>query len=129
MRPEPSPTHAVRQAALAAALLDAAGPLPEGLVAPGGGPIGRRFAVHRATSTLGAVAALATRHPVLERLLGVETFADLARAFLRVDRPPTALLLDWGGGLPDFVAGHPEDRKSTRLNSSHNSESRMPSSA
>ena len=108
MRPEPTVPHAARQAMLAEALLDAAGPVPEGLVAPGGGPVGRRFAVHRATSTLGAIAALATRHPVLERLLGVETFADLARAFLRVDRPRTALLLDWGGGLPDFVAAHPD---------------------
>lgn len=106
MRPDPIPTHAAREAAFAAALVDAAAPLPAGLVAPGGGPVGRRFAVHRATATLGAIAALAIRHPVLERLLGTDTFADLARAFLRVDRPRTALLLDWGGALPDFVAAH-----------------------
>lgn len=118
MRPDPAvarpaaavrpPTQIERQAAFAAALLDAATPLPDGLVAPGGGPVDRRFAVHRATMTLGLIAALAGRHPVLERLLGAETFADLARAFLRVDRPATALLLDWGDGLPDFVAGHPD---------------------
>ena len=108
MRPEPLPSHGARQTAFAAALLDAAMPIPDGLVAPGGGPVGRRFAVHRATSTLGSIGALATRHPVLERLLGAETFVDLARAFLRVDRPRTALLIDWGGGLPDFVAGHPD---------------------
>lgn len=108
MRPDPIPTHAAREAAFAAALVDAAAPLPEGLVAPGGGPVGRRFAVHRATATLGSIAALTIRHPVLERLLGADTFADLARAFLRVDRPRTALLLDWGGALPDFVAAHPD---------------------
>ncbi|MDK9695429.1 MAG: DNA-binding domain-containing protein [Siculibacillus sp.] len=108
MRPDPFPDHGARQAAFAAALLDAGAPVPDGLLAPGGGPVGRRFAVHRATTTLGSIAALATRHPVLERLLGSETFADLARAFLRTNRPRTALLLDWGGGLPDFVATHPD---------------------
>ena len=106
MRPDPTPPHLDRQAMLAAALLDGTAALPDGLIAPGGGPVGRRFAVHRATATLGSIAALAIRHPVLERLLGEETFADLARAFLRVDRPRTALLLDWGDGLAGFVAGH-----------------------
>jgi len=106
MRPEI--THIDRQSTIAAALLDATLPPPVGLVAPGGGPVGRRFAVHRATSTLGTIAALATRHPVLERLLGTETFATLARAFLAVDRPRSALLLGWGDGLPDFVAAHPD---------------------
>jgi hypothetical protein len=108
MRPDLAPTHAYRLSALAAALLDGAAALPDGLSAPGGGPVGRRFAVHRATATLGSIAALATRHPVLERLLGAETFAELARAFLRVDRPRTALLLGWGDALPDFVAAHPD---------------------
>lgn len=108
MRPDPVPTHAQRQSALAAALLDGGSSFPEGLLAPGGGPVDRRFAVHRATATLGSIAALATRHPVLERLLGAETFVGLARAFLRVDRPRTALLLDWGDALPDFVEAHPD---------------------
>ena len=106
--PHRAPSHFARQAALAAALLDGDAPLPEGLVAPGGGPLGRRFAVHRATTTFASVAALAARYPVLERLLGVETFADLARALLRIDRPRTALLLGWGDGLADFVATHPD---------------------
>lgn len=108
MRPEPVSSHADRQAAIAAALLDRALAPPDGLLAPGGGPIGRRFAVHRATATLGLVSALATRHPVLERMLGAETFADLALAFVATDRPRTALLIDWGSGLPDFVAAHPD---------------------
>lgn len=104
----PEARHAAVEAAFAAALLDPRLPPPAGLIAPGGGPVGRRFAVHRATSTLGTIAALATRHPVLETMLGAETFADLARAFLAVERPRTALLLDWGDGLAEFVAGHPD---------------------
>lgn len=101
-------SHLARQAAFAEALLDGGAPVPEGLLAPSGGPVGRRFAVHRATTTLGSVAALAARYPVLERLLGGDTFVDLARAFLRIDRPRTALLLGWGDGLADFVAVHPD---------------------
>lgn len=104
----PEARHAAVEAAFAAALVDPRLPPPAGLIAPGGGPIDRRFAVHRATSTLGTIAALATRHPVLERLLGAETFVDLARAFLAVDRPRSALLLGWGDGLGDFVADHPD---------------------
>ncbi len=105
-RPWGAPSHLARQTALAAALLDGGAAVPEGLVAPGGGPIARRLAVHRATTTLGLVAALAARYPVLGRLLGSETFADLARAFLVVDRPRTALLLDWGESLAGFVETH-----------------------
>lgn len=96
-------THAATQAALAAAILDTDLPPPAGLLGRDGGPVGRRFAVHRATTTFGLIGALATRYPVTEKLLGVDTFADLARAFLAHDRPPTTLLLDWGEALPDFV--------------------------
>ena len=95
--------HAATEAAIAAAILDTGLPPPKGLLGRDGGPVGRRFAVHRATTTFGLIAALATRYPVTEKLLGVDTFADLARAFLAHDRPPTALLLDWGEALPDFV--------------------------
>lgn len=101
----PESLHAPIEAGLAAAILDPALPPPPGLLGRDGGPVGRRLAVHRATTTLGLVAALATRFPVLEKLLGADTFADLARAFLRVDRPRTALLLDWGEALPEFVEG------------------------
>ena len=37
--------------------------------------------------------------------------------------------LDFGAGIAVFALGYGKDRKSTRLNSSHMSESRMPSSA
>ena len=96
-------THAATEAALAAAILDTALTPPEGLLGRDGGPLVRRFAVHRATTTFGLIGALATRYPVTEKLLGVETFADLARAFLAHDRPTRSLLLDWGEALPDFV--------------------------
>jgi hypothetical protein len=100
----PESHHTAAEAALAAALLDPSRPPPAGLLGRDGGPVGRRFAVHRATTTFGLIGALATRFPVTEKLLGVDTFADLARAFLAHDRPRTALLLDWGEALPDFVA-------------------------
>lgn len=101
----PESRHARAESALAAAILDPALAPPAGLLGRDGGPVARRLAVHRATTTLGLIGALATRYPVTERLLGAETFADLARAFVAVDRPPTALLLFWGEALPDFLEG------------------------
>ncbi len=101
----PESRHALAESAIAAAILDPALAPPDGLLGRDGGPVARRFAVHRATTTLGLIGALATRFPVTERLLGVETFADLARAFICGDRPPTALLLGWGEALPDFIEG------------------------
>ena len=98
-------THAATQAALAAAILDTDLPPPAGLLGRDGGPVGRRFAVHRATTTFGLIGALTSRFPVTEAQLGAETFADLARAFIARDRPPTALLIDWGDALPEFIAG------------------------
>lgn len=100
----PEAVHARAEARFAAALLDRDLPPPENLLGRDGSPVGRRFAVHRAGATLGLVAALAARHPVLEKMLGEATFADLARAFVRTDRPTTALLLGWGDGLATFVA-------------------------
>ena len=104
----PETAHADIEAAFAAALLDPGLPPPAGLLAPDGGPIGRRFAVHRATTGFALIGALAGRFPATERLLGTGTFADLARAFLGVDRPRTAVLLDWGEALPDFIETLPD---------------------
>jgi hypothetical protein len=106
MPPDARAADTTAEARFAAALLDRDLPPPENLLGRDGGPVGRRFQIHRAGATLGLVGALAARHPVLEAMLGEDTFADLARAFLRVDRPKTALLLGWGDGLADFVAAH-----------------------
>jgi hypothetical protein len=98
-------SHTMIESGLAAAILDPALPPPAGLLGRDGGPVARRLAVHRATTTFGLIGTLATRYPVTEKLLGAETFADLARAFLAHHRPSTALLLDWGEALPAFIAG------------------------
>ena len=59
----------------------------------------------------------------METAGGQVTFAGTATWTVAAGTPPTALPL---GGLP---VGRARDRKSTRLNSSHSSVSRMPSSA
>jgi hypothetical protein len=103
--PAPETSHAAREAAIAAALVDTAAAPPAGLLGRDGGPVGRRFAVHRATTTFGLIGALATRYPATRRLLGDDYFDAVARVFIAGDRPRTALLLDWGEAFPDALTG------------------------
>ena len=56
--------------------------------------------------------------------LNVKSVEELSQ-FINEAKTPGNLLQD----APDFDAIKQEDRKSTRLNSSHRSQSRMPSSA
>ena len=67
-------------------------------------------------------------HPHLERMLRINPLSTLdglkdLQAVIECASPPPALL------LPKVRSADELDRKSTRLNSSHVSESRMPSSA
>ena len=51
-------------------------------------------------------------------------------ALLPHDIPEKSRVARWSDAVAtDYLSGHRADRKSTRLNSSHVSESRMPSSA
>jgi acyl-coenzyme A synthetase/AMP-(fatty) acid ligase len=59
----------------------------------------------------------------------VDTKAFTGMIGLPMPNTELALLDDDGREVPPGQAGEIADRKSTRLNSSHNSESRMPSSA
>ena len=76
---------------------------PEGL-----GPQGElRFAVYRNNVLHGLARALAQRFPVIEALLGAESFVALARAFLAVEPPASPLLFAWGEGFADFLDAMP----------------------
>ena len=66
---------------------------------------------------IGGSFALALRdRGIADEILGVESSEGNAAEALRL-------------GLADRIVAFEEDRKSTRLNSSHNNQSRMPSSA
>lgn len=95
------PDHPGMQARMHAALWSPV--TPEGLGAAEG--LEQRFAVYRNNVQHGLARALAQRFPVVERLVGAEFFAAMARVFAAAHPPATPVLLDWGEGFADFLAG------------------------
>ncbi len=95
---------ATLQHAFAAALADAGRPVPRGVVAPGRRPDAARFAVYRNNVHVGLIGALAKIFPVTRMLVGADFFSGMAREFVRVEKPSTPLLMEYGAGFPDFVA-------------------------
>ena len=83
------------------------GPLPPGLTARDPAEIDRRFAVYRNNVAVSLAEALATRFPVIRRLVGEAFFAPLARLYAQADRPKSPVLAEWGEGFPAFLAGFP----------------------
>ncbi|MXP61884.1 DUF2063 domain-containing protein [Roseomonas sp. M0104] len=95
------------QAGFARALLDPEAAPPTGLRAAPGADLARRFAVYRNNVAHGLIAALALRHPAVQRLVGKDFFAGMARAFVQHHPPRSPVLLEYGDGFPEFVAGFP----------------------
>ncbi len=92
------------EALFAAALLDAKQPVPRGITAPNAAVATRRFAVHRNNVVAGLVRALQTRFPAVEKIVGEEFFAAMARAFVTEQPPCTPLLATYGDELAAFIA-------------------------
>jgi hypothetical protein len=101
----PEPTHAAIEQALHAALWQPE--TPAGLTAPDTGEVARRFAVYRNNVQHGLSRALAARFPAVERLVGADFFAAMARVFAAAHPPRDPVLLGWGADLPGFIAGFP----------------------
>jgi len=97
----PESRHAATERAFHAALWTPAP--PTGLAAPDASEIGRRFAVYRNNVQHGLTRALAARFPVVEKLVGRDFFAAMARVFIAAHPPRTPVLLGWGADFPDFV--------------------------
>lgn len=83
------------------------GPLPAGLTARDPAELDRRFAVYRNNVAVGLTGALATRFPVIRRLLGEAFFAALARLYSEADRPKSPVLAEWGDGFAAFLEAFP----------------------
>ena len=83
------------------------GVLPFGLTARNAEEVERRFAVYRNNVTVGLTEALATRFPVIQRLVGEAFFAAMARLYVETDRPKTPVLHEWGEGFAGFLEGFP----------------------
>jgi hypothetical protein len=63
------------------------------------------FAVYRNTVLKGCVDALAANFPAVLRLVGEEWFRDAAAIFARQNLPQQPMLLDYGAGFVEFLAG------------------------
>jgi len=95
------------QAVFARALLDADGPVPEGLTDPAGRPAGKRFDVYRNTVVSTLSAALAEGFPAIRSLLGEEYFTALSGLYVRADLPSDPRLMLYGAGFAAFLNSFP----------------------
>ena len=85
----------------------ASGALPTGLTATAPDEASRRFDVYRNNVTHGLTQALRTRFPAVERLVGPEFFAAMAREFIRAHPPRGPMIQEWGAQMPTFLRAFP----------------------
>ena len=64
----------------------------------------RRFAVYRNNVVAGLVKALRSRFPAVEKIVGEEFFAAMARGFVMEQPPRSPLLAAYGDEFPAFIA-------------------------
>ena len=94
MRPSPEP-----YADFAGALWATERAVPDGLLPA------TRFAIHRNNVYASLIGCLAARFPVTLRLLGEDCFRQCARHFVEASPPRSPVLLEYGSGFADFLAG------------------------
>lgn len=87
----------------AAALLNPTLPIPDGLIGPDGEPSPKRFAVYRNNVAVSLIEALRDGFPAVHRLVGDDFFCAMARAYVAVEPPRSAILLEYGAGFADFI--------------------------
>jgi len=92
------------QTSFADALLNADRPLPRRVVAHNAAIPARRFGVYRNNVVTGLVKVLGSRFPVVEKIVGEEFFAAMARVFVTEQPPRSPLLAAYGENFPAFVA-------------------------
>lgn len=88
----------------AAAVMDPAAAIPQGLVTWNGSDPAQRFAVYRNNVAVSLTAALRTTFPVVEALVGTEFFNGMARAYVAGNPPQSALMALYGQSFPAFIA-------------------------
>jgi hypothetical protein len=92
------------ETSFADALLDPERPVPSGIIAHNTTVPARRFAVYRNNLVVNLVKALRSRFPVVEKIVGDEFFAAMARVFVTAQPPRSPLLAAYGDKFPAFVA-------------------------
>jgi hypothetical protein len=67
----------------------------------------KRFAVYRNNVVVSLVAAIRTRFPVVERIVGEEFFAATVRAFVTARPPRSPVIFRYGDDFPEFIESFP----------------------
>ena len=93
------------ETSFAEALLNAGRPIPHGITAHHAAVPARRFAVYRNNVVASLVKALKSRFAVVEKIVGEEFFAAMARVFVKEQPPRSPLLATYGDDFPAFIAG------------------------
>ena len=92
------------ETSFADALLNADRPIPGGITAHNAAVPARRFAVYRNNVVVGLGKALKSRFPAVEKIVGEEFFAAMARVFVTEQPPRSPLLATYGDNFPAFIA-------------------------
>ncbi len=98
------------QSEFAAALLDPAATLPAGVTTMRGSADAARFDVYRNNVMVSLITALEQKFPVSRKLVGDAFFKQMARGFIRQERPRSPLIFQYGDGFPEFI----DDLETTR---------------
>jgi len=96
--------HPPFESVFAQALRDPAAPVPDRIFVEGNAKLERRFAVHRNNVIAGLIECLQSKFPAVEKLVGEEFFATMARAFVVREPPHTPVLSAYGDDFPAFIA-------------------------
>jgi len=91
------------QNSFAAALLDSDRPVPKGLTSHAASVPTKRFAVYRNNVVVSLIDALRRRFPAVERIVGEEFFAGMARVYATAHPPRSKLLVEYGDDFSDFI--------------------------
>ena len=96
--------RAAFETSFADALLNPDRPLPKSIIAHNAAIPSRRFAVYRNNVVSSLVKALGSRFPVIEKIVGKEFFAAMARVFVIGQPPRSPLLATYGDEFAAFIA-------------------------
>lgn len=95
--------RASNQRAFAAALLDPAAPLPDGIIGPDRLPSIDRFNVYRNNVVTGLTEALKASYPAVCRIVGDDFFSAMARFYCATQPPASPMMFDYGATFPAWI--------------------------
>jgi hypothetical protein len=87
----------------AAALLNPAAPVPQGIVGPNRERDLKRFNVYRNNVLVGLIEALKAAFPAVCRIVGDEFFSAMARVHAALEPPASPVMLEYGATFPAFI--------------------------